>query len=374
MEIKVRDIGSQDQKSVQEVEQVLLDKHEKEQTEPTLEVKTVDEQPQQPVVDNKVEEKASEVSKPEMSEEDVLSYIGSRYGKEIESIDGLFEERDASPELPEDVMSYFNYKKETGRGIEDFVRLNKDYDSESPESLLASYYAQTEDGLDSEDIKYLIDEKFGFDEEVDDEKDIRKRKLAQKRELSKAKKYFNDLKEKYRLPLESSTESSPKNQEDLIAYREYISKANTIEEENKRKSAYFEKQTDTVLNDNFKGFDFVINDKEISYTPASASELKKSQSDLTNFVKKYIGEDGLIKDVGSYHKALSMAMNPEKAAKFFYEQGQADAVDNVVRKSKNINMDIRNAPQNINSQDGFQVRSLNNDSGRGLKIRSIKKK
>ena len=33
--------------------------------------------------------------------------------------------RRSKSELPEDVAAYFKYKKETGRGIEDFVKLNR---------------------------------------------------------------------------------------------------------------------------------------------------------------------------------------------------------------------------------------------------------
>ena len=44
-----------------------------------------------------------------------------------------------------------------------------------------------------------------------------------------------------------------------------------------------------------------------------------------------------------------------------------------IRKSKNINMDVRQAPQSV-SKDGMKIRPVGNtDSGRGLKIRSIKK-
>jgi hypothetical protein len=78
-------------------------------------------------------------------------------------------------------------------------------------------------------------------------------------------------------------------------------------------------------------------------------------------------------DAKGYHKALSVAMNPDKFAQYFYEQGVSNAVDNVTRKSKNINMDMRQAPQTV-SKDGMKIRPVGNtDSGRGLRIRSIKK-
>jgi len=66
-------------------------------------------------------------------------------------------------------------------------------------------------------------------------------------------------------------------------------------------------------------------------------------------------------------------MHPDKFAKFFYEQGMADATDDVTRKIKNINMSDRKAPEVGKSTDGFQVKAVNPDSGRNLKIRSIKR-
>ena len=50
-------------------------------------------------------------------------------------------------------------------------------------------------------------------------------------------------------------------------------------------------------------------------------------------------------------------MNPEKFARFFYEQGQSQATDSVMRKTKNIDMTERSAPEaKIVSQGGLQVK------------------
>jgi hypothetical protein len=76
-------------------------------------------------------------------------------------------------------------------------------------------------------------------------------------------------------------------------------------------------------------------------------------------------------DAKGYHRALSIAMNPEKFAKFFYEQGKSEATDDVMRKAKNINMDVRRAPESV-SKGGMQIKAVNPDSGRGLTIRSKK--
>ena len=44
-----------------------------------------------------------------------------------------------------------------------------------------------------------------------------------------------------------------------------------------------------------------------------------------------------------------------------------------MRKTKNINMSERKMPE-VTSKGGTQFKSLNQDSGKGLKIKSIKRK
>jgi len=144
--------------------------------------------------------------------------------------------------LPEEVSKYLDYKKNTGRGFEDFVKVNKQYDDLDDEQVLAEYYSLTESDLDSEDIHYLMDEKFSYDEDIDDEKEIKKKNIAKKRELSKAKTYLNDLKEKYRVPLESSGSSFSEEQErEVEAYRSYIENSKSAEEANAKKNDFFVK-------------------------------------------------------------------------------------------------------------------------------------
>ncbi len=384
MEIKVKDLGEMESKSTQEIEKELLDKHEAQQealdnSAPKDDVDRINLQEtpgkEEIVVEEKIKEpvvEAPQVSTPEMSDSDVLSYIENKYGEEVSSLDDFIVKRNTSEELPEDVKAYFEYKKETGRGIDDFVKLQQDYDSMNPDSLIASYYSATEEGLDSEDIQYLMDDKFGYDEDLDDDKEKKKKQLAKKRELSKAKKYFKEQKEKYKLPLESREVVSSSNEKEIKAYRKYIEDNAAYEKEAANKLNWFKEETNKVFNKDFKGFEFVINDKKISYLPSAVEDVKKSQSSIDNFIQQYVDDRGLVKNTSQYHRALSMAMNPDKYAKFFYEQGKADAVDNISKKTKNINMDVRSAPQ-VTSKSGFKVRSLNQDSGRGLKIRSIKK-
>ena len=375
MELKVRAVDAVEEKSVQEVENELLQKHEEKFSEPSesseetpkVEINTTEES----VVEDTPE---VEETPQELSEDDVLSYIGKRYGKEINSFDELMTERKESEELPEDVASYFKYKKETGRGIEDYVKLQRDFDSMNPDSLLREYLVATEgEGLDAEDIDSLMED-YSYDEELDDEAVIKKTKLAKKKTIAKAKKYFNEQKEMYKQPLESSpVATSESENEEFQAYKQYIESVKTQQEESDAKRSWFIKKTDEVFTEDFKGFEFSLGDNTVTYSPGDTQSIKKNQETPMNFINKYLDEDGLMKDAGGYHRALAIAMNPDKFANFFYEQGKSEATEDVLRKTKNINMSERRAPE-VTNKGGFQVKSLNPDSGRGLKIRSINKK
>ena len=362
MEIKVKEVGVVEEKSVQQVEQELLEKHEEKlNQEVASEVAPEETESVEPEV---------ELQKEDLTEESVLSFIKNRYGRDISSLDELTAAKE-SEDMPEDVAAYYKYKKDTGRGFDDFAKLQVNYDEMNPDKLLRDYLMATEDGLDLEDIEMLMED-YSFDEDLDDDSDIKKIKIARKKTIAKAKSYFNDQKEKYRVPLESSRDSiSESDAKDLEAYKQYIESSKTYEEELERKRDWFHKKTNDVFGSEFKGFEFTLDDKKVTFSPGDATELKKIQSDPQNFIGKFLNDDGLIEDAVGYHKALSIAMNPEKFAKFFYEQGKAEATDDVIRKTKNINMSERKTPE-VTSKGGMQIKSLGNDSGRGLKIRSKK--
>ena len=360
MEIKVRDLGALEEKSTAEIEQELLEKHEAQFSDENS-----------PEVVEEIVSEPTQISS-DLDEEQVLSFLKDRYGKEVNNLDELLEQRNNAPELPEDVDAYFRFKKETGRGLKDFVELNKDYDAVDTDTLLAEYYLATEEGLDADDVKGMVED-LAYDEDLDEESFVRKQKVAKKKVVNKAKKYFSDLQEQYKVPLESSGNPlSGEEKENFEAYQQYVKESSSVQQENTRRNEWFRKQTDEVFSDKFKGFEFAVGEKDVTFNPGNASDLKSAQLDIMNFVNKFIGDDGLIKDAAGYHKALSVAMNPSKFAEFFYEQGKSDGVEDISRKSKNINMDSRRVPETAN-KDGVQIRSVNSDSGRGLKIKSARR-
>ncbi len=394
MDIKVRELTDVKEKSKQEIEQELLDKHEEKQNNetPVENTENVAKQEELNFEENNVaeatekkdtveesspvettsQETTEEVqSSSELSEDDVLSYIGNRWGTEITSLDELKDKREADEPLSEDISAYLKYKKETGRSMSDYLKLQKDYSDVSPDNLLREYLTITEEGLDPEDIDSLMED-YVYDEEVDDENVIKKVKLTKKKMVAKAKKYFNQEQQKYKLPLESR-ESSGANDQEYLAYKQYISEAKTREEQDTRKSNWFKSESDKVFSPEFKGFKFKIGENDIVYSPGTATDLRKAQDTPMNFVNTFIdSQTGLIKDAAGYHRSLAMAMNPDKFASFFFEQGKAFATEDVMRKTKNVEMTERSAPE-VSTKGGMQVKSISQPSSRGLKIKSIKK-
>ena len=359
-EIKIKEVSAEEPKSVQEIEEALLQKHEEEQ-------QALD----QPTEETQVEE-TPEVSQQAITEEDVLSFIKNRYNNvELNSIDDILAARQQpSDELPEDVSAFLKYKKETGRGLNDFMKLNQDFEKMSPEQLLASYIKDTNPMYDDEDVMMEM-ENFKYDEDLDDDKTIKKQKLAMKRELAKAKDHFEKQKEQYKVPLESKATSVPDaEKEGYEAYKRYNQELTQAQQEQMKRSEFFLQKTNEVFNSNFEGFDFSVGESTYKFKPGDAEKVKAAQSDINNFISKFIDNNGYVKDANAYHKAMSAALNPDALARFFYEKGKAEAVESMSKESKNIQMGVRGSAQPSSNFSGLKVSSLDSDSGRGLKIKT----
>jgi len=374
MEIKVKAVDFEE-KSTQEIEKELLDKVENENSgEDEANVDRVEESTESASAPQEQEDIQPQGEAQELSikDEDVLSYIGKRYDREINSLDELFEQRNANEELPEDVSAFLKYKKETGRGINDFIKINKDYNDVDDDQLLREYYLDQNKDLDLEDVQFEIEDRFHYDEDLDEERDIRLKKVAKKKELAKARDHFNQLKEQYKVPLESREGfASEKDMEEFNAYKKQKEAATANDQELAKRAQYFSSKTGELFSENFEGFGFnVSEDKKLVYKPADSKTLLNEQSDLNNFVNKFTGDDGFIKDIEGFHRSIAVASNPEKFAKYFYEKGMADAVGDVAKESKNIDM-TRKSTQVI-KKEGFQVRNIDADRSNRLIIKKRK--
>jgi len=278
----------------------------------------------------------------------------------------------AKRDLPEDVEAYLKYREETGRGFEDYVNLNRDLSKADPDELLRGYLLETQVGLDASDIATQMEEDYSFDVDIDDQRDINRKTRAKKIDIAKAKEHYAKQQEAYGVPLESRTDAAPRAEsEEEVAYKQYLTEAANAEAASKVVGDHFLSTTEALFGAEFKGFEFGIDDQTLTYSPAETSELKKVHSDPSNFTKKFIDEKGLLKDPEGYHRALSIAMNPEKYAKFFYEQGRAGATDATMKGLKNIDMETRSVPAPT-TKSGFKVKAVGAPERKGLTIKTIK--
>lgn len=340
----------EEEKSSQERQQNLEDKH-KEENELAQKGSAGSEEP-----------KGDEIK---LEDETVLNYIKTKYEKEINSIEDLFKEKVVEkvvePELPEPVKKFMDFQKETGRGFGDFLKYQRDIDSLPDEEKLVEYYLDTNEGFDKEDAKTYIEMNFGFDEDMDDESEIKKKKLKMKQELGKAKKHLQEKSEKYKAPTESVGADFTKTEE-YQQYQQFLQQSQSQNEVVAKRAKIFNEGTNQLFSEEFKGFDFEVEEgQKLTFNPASAQELKKAQSDYKNFISKFVDEEGVMTDTAGYHRAMAAAMNADKFAKFFYEQGKAAAADGLTKDLKNINMGSKKTPQK-QVKGGLQVKFVNPES------------
>jgi len=269
--------------------------------------------------------------------------------------------------LPEDIEALRRYKAETGRGISDFVKLNRDIDNEDPDALIEEFLLATNPEFDKEDVQYEMRRNLHYDEEFDNEEDERAKKIAKKKTLAKAKAFLNEQKEKYRAPLESSTGFIPEDEkEDYVRFKESSSRQNEDNENLIKKQEHFSRKTNELFSNNFEGFEYGEGDQKTILKVGDAETVKTVQSSAMNFMNKHLDENGMLKDARAYHKALNAAMDPDALWKAAYEKGMSDAITKNIKESKNT--DMKPASANKEQVERAKVREVNPDHGSGLKI------
>jgi len=268
--------------------------------------------------------------------------------------------------LPENVEKLVSFMEETGGTVEDYVRLNADYSNTDETTLLKEYYKRTKPHLDREEIEFLIEDEFTFDEDLDEEREIRKKKLAFKEEVAKAKNHLESIKSKYYDEIKLRPGVTQEQKEAFDFFNRY--KKN--EEESKTRHDRFKQETKSLFSNDFKGFEYNVGEKRFRYSVQNTDQVADSQSDISNFVGKFLDSEGNVSDTKNYHKALYTAMHSDKIAQHFYEQGKADAIKEVVINSKNpANSQPRQASGEV-FINGLKVKAISGMDSSKLKIQT----
>ena len=274
-------------------------------------------------------------------------------------------------ELPENVDKLINFMNETGGNINDYVKLNTNVDELDNMSALQQYYKQTKPHLNNEEITFMLDDQFSYEEDIDEETDIKRKKLALKEQVAEAKAYLDGQKSKYYDEIKARPAPNDEYQKAMDFFNRYNKESQEQDEQQKKQTDNFMQKTNEVFNDKFEGFDFKVGDRSLKFKVSDAEKIKTTQSDINNFVGKFLDENEAMSDAEGYHKSLFTAMNADAIANHFYEQGKADALKNSVAKSKNIDMSPRQSHGEV-EVGGVKYKVLQGDSSRDFKVR-IKK-
>ncbi len=282
----------------------------------------------------------------------------------------IIEAKETGKSLPENIQKVVEFMEETGGTLEDYVKLNQDFTGYEDKALLREYYKTTKSHLNQDEVDFLINEEFSYDEEIDEEKDIKRKKIALKEQVARAKSHLDGQKSKYYEEIKAGSRLTPEAQKAMDFFNRY----NKQEEESRKvadsQTTAFVNKTNQVFNDKFKGFEYNVGDKRYRFNVKNGDEVKKTQSDLNNFTKKFLDKNNMMSDAMGYHKSLFTAMNSDAIANHFYEQGKADALKSSVAKSKNINMDPRESMPANNNTSGPKFRVIDDStSSYGFKKR-----
>jgi hypothetical protein len=321
-----------------------------------------------------VVEKVPQQQESVQTEEPVLQEItDEEVAEQVEDLqediqEAIAEQKYSGIELPENIQKVVEFMNDTGGSLEDYVKLNTDYSALNEAQLIKEYYETTKPHLDKEDIEILMED-FSYDEELDEERDIRKKKIAFKEEAAKAKQHLEKLKNNYYEEIKAGSKLNPEQQKAVEFFNRYNKEQEETTKFAENQKNVFLERTNKVFNNDFKGFDYQVGDKKYRFNVKNAEEVKTNQSDINNFIKKFLNEKNEISDAAGYHKSLFTAMNPDAVAKHFYEQGKADAIKDSMAKAKNVNMDPRGVHETITAPNGWTVRSVNGVDSSKLRVK-----
>ena len=329
-------------------------------------------------VEEQAEESTGEEEQAVQNEEPALEEIKEEETEEtIEEIaeqveEAITEAKETGQELPENIQKLLDFMEETGGSLEDYVELNRDYSDLDNLTALTEYYKRTKPHLTAEEINFLIEDSFNYDEEVDEERDIKKKKIALKEQVASAKAYLDGQKSKYYDEIKAGSRLTPDQQKAWDFFNRYNKESEENQIVAEKAKSIFDKKTNDVFNSKFKGFEYNVGDKNYRFNVKDAEKVKTTQSDINNFVKKFLAEDNTMSDAKGYHKSLFTAMNADAVAKHFYEQGKADALKESVAKSKNVSMSPRQSHGEVEA-GGLKFKVLgDNSSNFKFKIKNKK--
>lgn len=257
---------------------------------------------------------------------DVLfGFIAKNAGREVGSWDDLkLTEREVVREVPlsyasEEAADIDRYARETGRGVRDYLELQKNWSAESDDVVAERFRRQEHPEFSDDDIRELMRLDFGQEEVNEDEmeeheasriKDSNRRKeLAKKSYASKGRLFFEQQQQKYKTPEEQRADSLGKGE---VAWREAMTRTMDGMEELKfgdfayklgDKGKYGHLSDFGKLLDSFKGADGAMDYGRFARTVIAGTETEQlltshqkwvEERTRTELMRESSNKDGLL--------------------------------------------------------------------------------
>lgn len=348
--------------------------------EPQAEETKEDDKEEDLVVDSSEENEEvtnSDVDDNNNEEEDLVNDIESEAEQEAEEDLHVQENSEENndedvvdyDELPEAVQAYLDFYEETGGSMQDFALVNRDFDSLPQDDVIREFLRKSNPYLDTDDIEYEIETRFGISE-ADSDAEARQKKVAKKKFYGEAMKTLKAESEKYKADLGSSAALPAQAKEALRFQKEFQAQQVEAEKATAVKVDSFVKNTNKILGKDFKGFEVKVGEETLTYKPNDVRKTREENLNVNNLLNRFTDKDGNVTDVKGYHKALTFASNPDTIAAHFFELGRAAQIEEGVKDSKNIQMKPRQTQAGKStSNQKFKFVDVNPNGSKNAKIK-----
>lgn len=272
-------------------------------------------------------------------------------------------------DLPESVRTYLDFFEETGGSLQDFLQINRDFDSLPQDDVVREYLRKSNPYLDSDDIEFELETRFAIKPE-DSDAEVRAKKVAKKKFYGEAMKSLKEAGVKYKADLGSSAALPQQAREAIKFQQDFKAQTDAAAKAQASQVSSFVKESKKVLGKDFKGFEVKVGENTFIYKPSDVRKTREQNLNVNNLLSQFTDKKGNVTDVEGYHKALTFASNPEAVAQHFFELGKAAQVEDGVKDSKNIKMNPRQtqAKKNTSTQK-FKFVEVDTNKSKNTKIK-----
>lgn len=273
-----------------------------------------------------------------LPEDRVFEYLTGKAGREIKTWEDLNKREEVIKEVQvekplgyssPDVEMIDKFVRETGRGVEDYFKVQKNWDEVSDDKVIKEYVKSQYPSLDDEEIEALFREQYSETPVSDDMDEMelrdinqknRARKASMKMEAQKARSYFNSQKEQYKAPV--------KRAEDVI---------------NEGKKAWSENMLaalEGVKDMEVDGFKYEFRDRD---------NYKRTFKDMESLMEQF-KKDGVM-DYALLARTIIAGKELPKILEEHAKAVRANTIEEEMKKKSNAGGDVKREPTTADYQD-----------------------